>query len=156
MSVENFPEPWQKKLADLATAYGVEIEELNVTENGTYSEEGKAYSPVIVNVSGGGGTSDYTMVQVVFTNNATNSFIIAIPNLYENEMYSFIDSADIDGETPFDIVLYKGTANADIYALNDISPVPEFSSSTGDIEVSLSHSIITITGNGTATIADAS
>ena len=54
MSVENFPEPWQKKLADLATAYGIEIEELTVTENGTYSEEGKAYSPVTVNVSGGG------------------------------------------------------------------------------------------------------
>ena len=54
MSVENFPEPWQKKLADLATAYRVEIEELTVTENGTYSEEGKAYSPVTVNVSGGG------------------------------------------------------------------------------------------------------
>lgn len=29
---------------------GVTIEELNVTENGTYSEELKAYSPVIVNV----------------------------------------------------------------------------------------------------------
>lgn len=56
MSVENFPEPWQKKLADLATAYGIEIEELTVTENGTYSEEGKAYSPVVVNVSGGAST----------------------------------------------------------------------------------------------------
>ena len=50
MSVENFPEPWQKKLADLATAHRIEIEELTVTENGTYSEEGKAYSPVTVNV----------------------------------------------------------------------------------------------------------
>ena len=56
MSVENFPEPWQKKLADLAAAHRVEIEELTVTENGTYSEEGKAYSPVVVNVSGGAST----------------------------------------------------------------------------------------------------
>lgn len=32
----------------------VEIEALSVTENGTYSETGKAYSPVTVNVSGGG------------------------------------------------------------------------------------------------------
>lgn len=32
----------------------VKVEPLTVTENGTYSEEGKAYSPVIVNVQGGG------------------------------------------------------------------------------------------------------
>lgn len=57
MSVENFPEPWQKKLADLATAYGIELETLTVTENDTYTApEGKAYSSVIVNVSGGGDT----------------------------------------------------------------------------------------------------
>lgn len=33
---------------------GVTVEELNVTQNGDYSEDGKAYSPVHVNVSGGG------------------------------------------------------------------------------------------------------
>lgn len=32
---------------------GVEVEPLTVTENGEYSEEGKAYSPVTVNVAGG-------------------------------------------------------------------------------------------------------
>ena len=32
---------------------GVTVEELTVTENGDYSEAGKAYSPVHVNVSGG-------------------------------------------------------------------------------------------------------
>lgn len=32
---------------------GVTVEPLSVTENGTYQEEGKAYSPVNVNVSGG-------------------------------------------------------------------------------------------------------
>lgn len=32
----------------------VTIEPLNVTQNGTYAESGKAYSPVTVNVSGGG------------------------------------------------------------------------------------------------------
>lgn len=36
----------------------VEIEPLEVTENGEYSEEGVAYSPVTVNVSGGGGASN--------------------------------------------------------------------------------------------------
>lgn len=34
----------------------IEIEPLSVTQNGTYSEAGKAYSPVTVNVSGGGGS----------------------------------------------------------------------------------------------------
>ena len=34
---------------------GASVEPLSVTENGEYSEEGVAYSPVTVNVSGGGG-----------------------------------------------------------------------------------------------------
>ena len=37
---------------------GVDVEPLTVTENGEYSEEGVAYSPVTVNVSGGGGASN--------------------------------------------------------------------------------------------------
>ena len=37
----------------------VDVESLSVTANGTYTaEEGKAYSPVTVNVSGGEWTSD--------------------------------------------------------------------------------------------------
>lgn len=49
MSVENFfpgHYPWQRILANSS----LQIEELTVTENGTYSEDGKAYSPVVVNV----------------------------------------------------------------------------------------------------------
>lgn len=38
---------------------GVDVEPLTVTENGEYSEEGVAYSPVTVNVSGGGGGLEY-------------------------------------------------------------------------------------------------
>ena len=37
---------------------GVTVEPLSVTENGTYQEEGKAYSPVNVNVSGGVSITD--------------------------------------------------------------------------------------------------
>jgi hypothetical protein len=37
---------------------GASIEPLTVTENGEYSEEGIAYSPVNVNVAGGGGASN--------------------------------------------------------------------------------------------------
>lgn len=154
MSVENFPEPWQKKLADLATAYGIEIEELTVTENGTYSEEGKAYSPVKVNVSGGG-SSDYSIASVVFTNNATDDFAIAIPWIFEGSMNSFIDYEDIDGETPFDIVLYKGEAMGTImYSDVDAHTQIVFSESTGDTEIA--YNSIYINGDGTATIADES
>ena len=44
---------------------GATVEALNVTENGTYSEEGKAYSPVVVNVAGG--VSDFTKANVAIT-----------------------------------------------------------------------------------------
>ncbi len=37
----------------------VEVEPLSVTENGEYSEEGVAYSPVTVNVAGGGGGLEF-------------------------------------------------------------------------------------------------
>ena len=39
-----------------AEATYVTVEALSVTDNGIYSEQGKAYSPVTVNVSGGGST----------------------------------------------------------------------------------------------------
>ena len=44
------------------TVVDVTVEALNVTENGTYSEEGKAYSPVTVNVAGvAGDIQPFTM-----------------------------------------------------------------------------------------------
>ena len=131
----------------------ITVEALNVTENDVYTApEGKAYSPVTVNVSGGG-SSDYSIAEVVFTNNATHLFNIIVPNLYEDSMYSSIDSEDIDGETPFDIVLYKGSAIAYIQ-MNDTSQTQaDFSSCTGDIEIYNSTTIY-ISGDGTATIAD--
>ena len=50
----------------------IEIEQLTVTENGTYQESGRAYSPVIVNVSGGGGASVDTKTITNDTNTATS------------------------------------------------------------------------------------
>ena len=41
---------------------GVTVEELNVTENGDYSEAGIAYSPVHVNVSGGQAIGKYDLL----------------------------------------------------------------------------------------------
>ena len=50
----------------------IEIEQLTVTQNGTYQESGRAYSPVIVNVSGGGGASVDTKTITNDTNTATS------------------------------------------------------------------------------------
>ena len=46
------------------------IEPLTVTQNGTYAESGKAYSPVTVNVSGGG---SWTVKQTTWSNNSTST-----------------------------------------------------------------------------------
>lgn len=46
------------------------IEPLNVTQNGTYQESGKAYSPVTVNVSGGG---SWTVKQETWSNSSTST-----------------------------------------------------------------------------------
>ena len=49
----------------------LDIQPLNVTTNGTYQQSGVAYSPVVVNVSGGGGSSKN--VQVMQSTSRTNS-----------------------------------------------------------------------------------
>ena len=49
----------------------VTIEPLTVTQNGIYAESGKAYSPVTVNVSGGGGS--VSVDQVTWTNSSTST-----------------------------------------------------------------------------------
>lgn len=49
----------------------IEIEQLSVTQNGTYQESGKAYSPVIVNVSGGGGSMN--VASTTWTNNSNTA-----------------------------------------------------------------------------------
>ncbi len=51
-----------------------EIEPLTVTANGTYSEHGKAYSPVVVNVSGGGVNIDTKSVTNSSNQNTSISF----------------------------------------------------------------------------------
>ena len=52
----------------------IDIEPLNVTQNGTYQESGKAYSPVTVNVSGGGSVSVETKTTTLQSVSQTISF----------------------------------------------------------------------------------
>lgn len=55
--------PWWPYVRELMEGGGsVTVEQLNVTENGTYTAEaGKAYSPVVVNVEGGSGEATVTL-----------------------------------------------------------------------------------------------
>ena len=58
-----FPDGFVSAIGDIQTGGGVTVEALSVTENGTYTAPtGKAYSPVTVNVSGGG-TDDLLLLE---------------------------------------------------------------------------------------------
>lgn len=56
--------PWWPYVRELMEGGGsVTVEQLNVTENGTYTAEaGKAYSPIVVNVPAAGVTASVTFV----------------------------------------------------------------------------------------------
>lgn len=79
---------------------GVDVEPLTVTENGEYSEEGVAYSPVTVNVSGGGGGLEYEMG--TWSPSAdTNHGSILFTNQH-SAAPCFFAVADIDASVPAD------------------------------------------------------
>lgn len=99
-------EEWFLKKAGEGTS-PVTIEQLNATENGTYSEEGKAYSPVIVEVP------EPTLISKSITANGTYS-----ASADNADGYSSVTVA-VDGfkkksiaNTPTDIASFNdGTAN---------------------------------------------
>lgn len=155
MSVEDFPEPWQKKLADIETACGVEIEALTVTENGTYSEEGKAYSPVTVNVSGGG-SSDFSFAEVTLNITPPEYIeldyeIIQAKFEYPSDSPSYECMCETTNQK-VNIILYHGAARIEESILGywgwneyllDIGTM----TTSGNIEYVDDHFIVT--GNGT-------
>ena len=75
-----------KIINDLADNWpdGITVEALSVTENGTYTaQEGKAYTPVTVNVSGGSSDFSTATVTIVNTNgNANLDFYGIVDNSY--------------------------------------------------------------------------
>lgn len=71
----------------VSTAVETIIESLSVTENGTYSEDGKAYSPVIVNVPTGGGS---VSVETKTTTLSTVSQTISFSSLKGTPKYWFL------------------------------------------------------------------
>lgn len=98
---------------------GTIVEPLNVTENGTYAPPaGTAYSPVVVNVEGGGGSSDFSTAEVTTINNIGNSYPTGLSEVLENdEFYEGFPSSLYDlyirgGTETHNCVLYKGHAVA--------------------------------------------
>lgn len=73
----------------------VTVEALSVTQNGTYTAPtGKAYSPVSVNVSGGGGSSSYKLIcseeYEASTTSTSTTVIGTMSGTYENPYKSIL------------------------------------------------------------------
>lgn len=82
----------QEELADVPT-----IEALNVTANGTYSEEGKAYSPVNVNVPEG--MYESPAIGLAFTNNTAATITIGVPKISYGNYPSDSATVEVDNIT---------------------------------------------------------
>ena len=88
----------------------------NITENGTYdpaTEGADGYAPVVVNVEGGGGSSDFSTAEVTMVNTTTTDVDIYMPVQFddEEEDYSALTykAYVLEGETlTVTAVLYKG------------------------------------------------
>lgn len=130
---------------------GATVEALNVTENGTYSEEGKAYSPVVVNVAGG--ASDFTIaeVSIVVSGEPNTDPPINLPICNSIEglgNFAMASSVMLPNETT-GVILYKGKCIAAVtgdeyYDLNDFSV-------SGNATLDKEQGLLTITGDCTIT-----
>lgn len=130
---------------------GTIVEPLTATENGTYAPPaGTAYSPVIVNVEGGGGgSSDFSTAEVTIINNTSaEGYIrgaVTIEAEGEQPACTLYDIYYEANKTITDnLVLYKGGAVIEIQGINPLI--------SGNIE-SLGDHMYLVTGDGTITIS---
>ncbi len=137
----------------------IEIEPLSVTENGTYSESGKAYSPVVVNVSGGGSVTvktttmsntSATATQIQFTSLTGQPkafFCRCTSNLSRNSSNRYYYIADIrwDGSSTGGVVGNK------YYVYNG-----QYSNQTTGYSQSYSNGTLTLTTTGSQTASPGS
>ena len=138
-----------KKLAS-GGGGGVTVEELNVTDNGTYTAPtGKAYSPVKVNVSGGG-SSDFSTATVTVTTSAEKSRIWV--SAIEEAFPPFVPDATIrpfnnvypDEPITLTVALYKGHATGFL---------EEGATATVTGSITRTRTILDIAGDGTIAIS---
>ena len=129
----------------------VTVEALSVTENGTYSEEGKAYSPVVVNVPAP--ASDFTTAKVKFISNSATNKIYYV-NVIEPDETTGVEMHEEQGgreelAEERTVILYKGKY---VLPWNNFNGISEetMPTATGDITLDLSAGFI-IEGDGTIT-----
>lgn len=141
---------------------GLQLEELNVTANGVYTPDtGKAYNKVNVNVSGGGGSSDFSTAHLRFElRNPQATDNVALVGEFGRYNYTGVFLHEPDEEEPYylrglaevkyniptvelDVLLYKNSAS---FALEDGTAVL----TTGG--VSVEDGRVTITSDGTLTV----
>lgn len=103
--------------------------------------------------AGGGGDSDFDTVKVTFVNNDTvKNLEPHISVIMESDGDKFIVADPLimsETSEELDVVLYKGSADGGLYMSGSV--VTEGVTVSGDIEYDDGY--ITITGNGTVTIA---
>jgi len=76
---------------------GASVEPLTVTENGEYSEEGVAYSPVTVNVAGGGGGASNIKTGTFTTTAGENNYVQDVDTGYTGNGYPIAGIICVDG-----------------------------------------------------------
>lgn len=127
----------------------ITVEPLSVTKNDVYTaEEGTAYSPVTVNVSGG--ESDFSTAEITINSNKGIGIICSLPVVFdENEAGegapAIIYTVSTEHTGKIKIALYKGAAAVEI-PYGDITV-------SGDIQ-SLGSFMYLITGDCTITIEE--
>lgn len=100
--------------------------------------------------SGGGGESDFSTAEVTVIKDSSHEFILSIPNIFDNTLYSTIDSEDFESGDVLQVPLYKGSVNS-IIADNELRITGVGNVITGPIG-----DVIGITGDCTITISPAS
>lgn len=123
----------------------VTVEALNVTENGTYSEEGKAYSPVVVEVE-----SDFNTANVTFSSAA-----------FQTD-FSMIMIAEGEGDLPeleYDNVIFGGstgdkTVELVLYNGRQMVILPEGKTATATGNATIEDYYILVTGDCTITVSN--
>ena len=141
-------------LTDVSGGGSANIVALNVTNNGSYSASGDVdgYSPVTVNISGGG---DFTLATVEIINNSpSNDAYFDLPYVYYDEYVDqyFITTSSMirhSWRNTLSVILYRGriTSWADGTTFNI--------STTGGVTYDSGIEELAVTGSGTITLTDA-
>lgn len=133
----------------------ITVEEITITENDTYTApEGKAYSPVIVNVAGGSSDFSTATVTVIATSNMTIDFNGGFPeeaNVEEQApaYLSYTKYVELSANDAVELIvaLYKGTAMISC----DLADLTSYVTS-GDIQ-DFGEGVLVVTGDGTVTFS---